>query len=80
MLELQIWHQDRHYGIRVLVIGSFPHDATVPRCVPLRSLNYLLLLRQRLGPNVVVGDLCIILKVLGTQAACGGVFTCAREM
>ena len=30
--------------------------------------------------NVVVGDLCIILKVLGTQAACGGVFTCAREM
>ena len=37
-------------------------------------------LAQLFAAAAPVGDLCIILKVLGTQAACGGVFTCAREM
>ena len=45
-------------------------------CSSLRTAS----LAQLFAAAAPVGDLCIILKVLGTQAACGGVFTCAREM
>ena len=48
-------------------------------CSSLRTAS-LAQLFAAAAPETGPERICIILKVLGTQAACGGVFTCAREM